>query len=308
MTGRSLDRVALAISSFRSDEAVLRLLETAFSDPSPRFGAVIVVDSLGSGRIGDVARERGWPVRYESADRNLGSAGNLALRLRLAARTGLDWCLALNHDAMLDAERTERLLACGSRGDKVGAVYPQLRFTSVGEAGRFDRPRRGFTLFGLTDAVPATGNPIAVRWGSSNGALYRLDAVRTLPSLWDELWMGYEDLALGWELHRAGWAQRLCSGVVVDDNYEFRPLGKGALTLHSADKPVWYSYYQARNPLLIARRTGWGPFGRLQLLRRLAADLGLVVLVKGDKRRRLSLLWRGLVDGWNRRGGKGSVP
>ena len=66
----------------------------------------------------------------------------------------------------------------GLAGERIGAVYPQLRFTSAGEHGRFDRPRTHFTLFGLTDASPASGAAVAVRWGSSNGALYALDAVR----------------------------------------------------------------------------------------------------------------------------------
>ena len=37
-------------------------------------------------------------------------------------------------------------------------------------------------------------------------------------SAWPELWMGYEDLAIGWELHQRGRTQLLCRDVKVEDN------------------------------------------------------------------------------------------
>lgn len=305
MSHASLARTVLAISSYRSDKAVLTLLAQAFADGGTPFGAVIVVDSLGSGRIGEEASARGWPIRYENADINLGSAGNLARRLQLAAATGLDWCLALNHDATLDVAKAEKLLACGSGTAKVGAVYPQLHLIGT---DRYDRPRRDFTLFGLTDASPLGDRTLDVAWGSSNGALYALPAIRRLPDLWSSLWMGYEDLALGFELQRAGWRQLLCGAVTSDDNYEFAAHGAGALTVRVADKAAWYSYYQARNPLLIAKRSGWRALGRVQLMVRYLADLALIALVKTDKRLRFRLWLAGVRDGLAGKGDKSPVP
>ena len=93
---------------------------------------MIVVDSLGSGAVAKLAEDQGWPVHYINADKNLGSAGNLDLRLRTAADLGLEWCLALNHDAELDVSKAQKLLEHGRSRPKVGAVYPQLIFTAAG--------------------------------------------------------------------------------------------------------------------------------------------------------------------------------
>lgn len=305
ITETSLARVALAISAFRSDAAVLELLQRAFAPGSPRFGAIIVVDSLGSGAIANVIAERGWPVRYVNADRNLGSAGNLDLRLRLAAESGLDWCLALNHDGELDSHKAIALVACGTAHDKVGAVYPQLRLTSAG--GRFDRPRRDFGALSILQDTKASTTPIPVKWSTSNGALYRLDAIRDGVSAWPQLWMGYEDLALGWELHRRGWKQLISPAVTVDDNYEFRAFHIAGRTVHIADKPAWYSYYQLRNLALIARNTGGDAVSWFALAKRASIDFALLA-VRSDRLRRARLLLKGLVDGLRGRSGKGPVP
>jgi GT2 family glycosyltransferase len=122
-------RVCLAISSFRNDESVERLLSSA-STPRARgcFERVIVVDSLGTGRIEALLRSRDWShVTYESASTNLGSAGNLARRLVLAAQTGCDYVFALNHDGELDLDIVDKLVEFAEKTPRVGAVYP-LRY------------------------------------------------------------------------------------------------------------------------------------------------------------------------------------
>lgn len=91
--------VAVAISAFRSDAAVISLLESIFANPHSDVGPVIVVDSLGSGRIAEIAQKNNWQIQYNNSPVNLGSAGNLAARLELSAKTGAAWCLCLNHDA-----------------------------------------------------------------------------------------------------------------------------------------------------------------------------------------------------------------
>ncbi len=108
--------VALAISAFKSDSQVLNLLTRAFAAEQPQFGAVIVVDSLGSGRIERAVEENGWAVRYINSPTNLGSAGNLDLRLRTAAETGLKWCLAVNHDGEVTPAKAAKLVAHASSG------------------------------------------------------------------------------------------------------------------------------------------------------------------------------------------------
>ena len=127
-----LASVALAISAFRSDEQVVRVLRAAFGPGKPRFGSVIVVDSLGSGAIAETAKHEGWPIRYINSETNLGSSGNLDLRLRTAAELGFEWCLALNHDGEVDPEKVRKLVEHGRSGPRVGAVYPQMLFPRAG--------------------------------------------------------------------------------------------------------------------------------------------------------------------------------
>ena len=299
--------VALAISAFRSDGPVLRLLRAAFAPDQPRFGAVIVVDSLGSGAIEETAGREGWPIRYVNSESNLGSAGNLDLRLRTAAGLGLEWCLALNHDGELDPGKVLRLVAHGRSRPKVGAVYPQMLFSRAG--GRPDSPRRSFAPYTLIAQRPEpSGGCVEVVWSSSNGALYNLDPIREGVGAWPELWMGYEDLAIGWELQRRGWSQLLCTDVTVSDDYEFRPVRVFGRTLHLAEKPSWYSYYQSRNLLLIGRRTKRSAIGAFSIVVRTLVDFGTILLFRDAKRERLRLMTRGLKDGMRNLTGKGPVP
>jgi len=305
-----LARVALAISAFRSDDAVIALLERAFAPGVPRFGAVIVVDSLGTGNIARVAQEQGWPLRYENAPRNLGSAGNLDLRLRTAAELECDWCFAVNHDGEVDAGQVSRLVEHGASRPRVGAVYPQLVYSHA--AGRPDRPRRSFTTYGVIGDEPpegtTAGDCIDVAWSSSNCALYRLDAIREGLDTWPQLWMGFEDLAIGWELKRGGWLQLLCTDVQVVDHYEFTAVRVLGREVQIASKPSWYAYYHWRNLLMVAR----GTHGEAMSLGRLAAraivDVGLIVLFRDKKLERLRLLFQGLFDGLRGQSGKGPVP
>lgn len=306
LTSLQLDHVALAISAFRSDEAVIALLRSAFGPATAQFGTVIVVDSLGSGEIAKAIAANGWKVDYYDSEVNLGSAGNLALRFRKAAATGLDWCLALNHDAELDPIKAARLVDVGQSRERVGAVYPQLRFTSARD--RLDRPRGGFGTVGLLqNEESADSGPVAVSWSSSNGSLYRLDPIRDGLDTWPDLWMGYEDLAIGWEYRRRGWAQLMCPSVVVDDNYEFQALRLPWRTIHIADKPAWYAYYQSRNLVLIARKSKGQAVSWWSLAVRLALDNALLI-VRDQRMIRARLLWRGLFDGLRGRTGKGPVP
>jgi GT2 family glycosyltransferase len=301
----SLERVALAISAFHSDDAVIRLLGKVFTGDHPRFGAVIVVDSLGRGQIHDAAKSNRWDVHYINADRNLGSAGNLDLRLKTAAELGLDWCFAVNHDGEVDADKVLELVRLGLSRPKVGAVYPQLVFSHAG--GRLDSPRRSFSTFGLLDGQRETG-ATEVAWSSSNCALYNLDAIRGGVGAWPQLWMGYEDLAIGWELQRRGWIQLLSHDVKVIDSYEFRPVRFLGREAHIASKPSWYSYYQLRNLWLIASESGGCAVTKASVLRRLAVDVALILLYRDRKGERLWLLLKGLRDGMRRVSGKGPVP
>jgi GT2 family glycosyltransferase len=301
--GDPLRRVVLAISAFRSDEQILRLLRTVFEQGGYRLARVIVVDSLGSGVLAEAIEREGWPVRYVNASTNLGSAGNLSLRLRLAAEEDADWCFAINHDGMYDADLIGRLAAKGAGGERIGAVYPKRIWIDRGDTwldphvSVFHMPRfRG-------RGAEVRDVPQEVAWDSSNGALYALAPIRQGVAVWADLWMGWEDLAYGWSLNNAGWRQLFCADAEYRDDYEYQPVRLFGREYFIARKPAWYAYYLIRNIVLIVRRTKPGWPGWSFLLKRLSREFAFTILFREQKVERLKLLTKGLIHGLRGRTG-----
>ena len=302
-----LGRVVLAIATFQANDSVIRLLDEVFGSGDSPFGSVIVVDSLGTPQLFDEIRRRGWRVEYENSPLNLGSAGNLARRLELAAACDADWCYALNHDGHVDLDAIRELVRTANGYDRVGAVYP-TRY----------RPNRGGTWeAGQRTMLPLPSVPLKDRpegkgdeltWSSSNGALYNLAPIRSGLRVWWDLWMGWEDLGYGWLLHRNGWRQLRSANADFIDNYEYRGVRLPGYTLWITEKPPWYSYYQFRNLILICRRTGRGFVGYVGISLRIFQELVLTTIFRGDRMYRYGLLWRGIRDGIRDRAGRGPVP
>ena len=120
--------------------------------------------------------------------------------------------------------------------------------------------------------------------------------------------MGYEDLAIAWELKCHGWTRLLCSDVELADDYEFRSVRMFGRDVHLADKPSWYMYYHSRNLLLIAKGTRRRAIGYLGIAIRIMVDIILILLCRDNKRDRLYLLFKGISDGIRGISGKGLVP
>lgn len=286
-------RVCLAISSFRNDASVIRLLlQPAVLE---LFEHVFVVDSLGMGEIERVLVEHGLEnrVTYHSSPENLGSAGNLALRLQLAADAGFDFAYALNHDGEVKEQAIRKLIEFAATRPRLGAAYP-LRFLS--HRGLYD-------LTGTSNAPrPLKGSPhpprepeVPVSWSSSNGALYGLEPVRAGLRPWADLWMGWEDMGYGWLLKRNGYEQYIVTAAEVCDDYEYAKASIRGMQI--CEKPAWYAYYQARNLVLITRRNRRSPANYAIVAGRLAQEFVLTTLFRPNKRKRYGLLARGLRDG-----------
>jgi GT2 family glycosyltransferase len=302
------DDVVVAVSAFRSDEAVVRLLTALHASAAPPFGRVLVVDSLPSGDLEATIRDRGWKnVRYHAYDRNLGSAGNLAERLRrAAAETEASYVYALNHDAPYEESTLRALLAQAVTVPRLGAAYPLRR--RRGRAGWDVTGRREFPLRAVTAPARPEGPAFDVWWGSSNGTLYALGPVRAglLPPA--DFWMGWEDLAYGWMLADAGYRQVCVTAAVFDDPMEYatRSIGGRAVTL--TDKPPWYAYYFARNLLLASRDTHRPLRVRAEVAARISAEVLVSATLRSRRRERLRLLAAGVRDGLTGRHGKYRVP
>lgn len=298
--------VCLAVSSFRNDREVAALLEEVRSPEYP-FSQVIVVDSLGTGAIPRLIAERGWDnVTYRSYDFNLGSAGNLCERLRLAARTEADYVLAVNHDGLIDPKVVATLLRSASGLDRVGALYP-LRYVSA--RGQFDLTgQQALPLPARLVSRPPAAELVEVHWSSSNGALYSLTPTRRGVRPWAGVWHGWEDLEYGWALGRHGYRQFIVTGAVVADNYEHVERRAGGKRLFVTDKPAWLAYYQVRNLILATRRhrASWPYYG--VVAGRVLLECGLTAVFRSDKARRYRFVLQGVIDGLRNKGGKGRWP
>jgi len=306
----ALAKVVLAIAAFRSDAAVIALLQQVFAAPDRDFAAVVVVDSLGSGAIARAIADAGWPVRYDDASHNLGSAGNLSRRLEFAAETQAAWCFTLNADGLFDRALIADLVGTGDAGgERVGAVYPQRRYTRRGNAVIAPMTSISATPRFETHAPPdAPDAPDATAWDSSNGALYALAPVRAGLRPPADFWMGWEDLAYGWLLTQHGWTQLRSATATLADDYEYREVALFGRRLFITDKPAWYAYYVIRNLVLFSRRSRMGAAGARMVATRLGREVLLTVLYRTSKWQRLRLLAAGFVAGLRGRTGKARVP
>lgn len=303
-------RTCVAISAFRSDGAVSQLLGLAALVAAPPWEKIFVVDSLGSGALQDLINREGWGdrVAYHTFPTNLGSAGNLAKRLELAAAEGFDVAYTVNHDGVIDPEAVRELVnfAEARSLDRLGAVYPLRRH--LRQNGKYDLTGtyRVPVPFRGTDRRPEVD--FKVHWASSNGALYVLDRVREGLSPFADFWLGWEDLAYGWLLEDRGFEQWVDVKAVFEDDYEYRVRGQGSLAFAYTEKPYWYTYYQVRNLLLATQRTRAGALTRGVVAGRIASELCLTMLLRDRKLDRTRLLAQGLIDGLRGRAGKGALP
>lgn len=291
------ENVAVAVSAFRSDAAVVALLEAIFSDPHPEVGVVLVVDSLGTGAIARSIDANAWPVLYENSSSNLGSAGNLARRMALARNSGASWCLCLNHDANWSAERLTAMLAVARSEERVGAVYPVLDHSP--RQPPWEDGRRNFEP-SVRERLPArpTGTESReVLWSSSNGALYATAPLKEGLRPLAELWMGYEDLAYGIALSLRGWKQLMCREAVLANIFDYRSERLFGRVVHVPDKPAWYAYYDLRNLLLIRRRYGRAGVGLGSVFMKFIRSGLRILFLENCKVDRLSCLLKGGVAG-----------
>lgn len=300
--------VAIAISAFRSDEAVISLLRAIFSDPHPEVGPVIVVDSMGTGDIAATAEARGWPLQYENAKTNLGSAGNLARRMEIASELDADWCLCLNHDANWNAKRLSAMLAVGRSRSRVGAVYPVLdhspRKPRWEDGRRHFRPSAGNRLH----QIPNNEEAAEVLWSSSNSALYSLEPLSENISVMSDLWLGYEDLAYGIALHRGCWLQLSCRSAQLSKVFDYTPRTIFGRKVYIPDKPAWYSYYNIRNLILIWRTYGSNYLPFRVILSKFFHSIIKIIVFEDEKAKRLLSLFAGFRDGIFGLKGKGVDP
>jgi GT2 family glycosyltransferase len=244
-------KIGVSISNYKNDQSVLMLVDKILREKWPIF-EMIIVDSLGSTSIPEAISKNSWNnVHYFNFETNLGSAGNLHHRMRIASERGWSFALALNHDALLSRDTLNALIK-HIHIDKIGALYPLKFFPTKNEYDISGTREVGpWRALGLKKP-PENNQLIEAIWSSSNGALYS-----TLPfkeGLYPrpELWMGWEDYLYGIELQSKNYKQYLVPDALTEDNYEFETRSIAGSKMMVSNKPTWYQYYRIRNLCLIA--------------------------------------------------------
>jgi hypothetical protein len=120
--------------------------------------------------------------------------------------------------------------------------------------------------------------------------------------------MGYEDMAIGWNLHSQGWKQLLCPDVKLVDNYEYHPVSLFGRKVYLARKPSWYTYYHVRNLILIAKKSRGMAATIPATMLRVVIDFFLILGFRDQKLLRLKLTFLGLLAGFRGQTGKGPLP
>ena len=243
-------KIVVAISSFRSDSEAIRLVSELYSGDY-EFSNVVVVCSAGGHDLAKIVNSKGYRnCQVSPFDNNLGSAGNLYERFKLANELGGDFMLALNHDAQISPQMFRTMVDTAENCDsQIGALYP-LRYKS----GKQQYDLTGTRMFPfrfLGAAEVPSGALIDVSWSSSNGALYALAPFRAGVSPDISLWMGWEDYLYGLQLRDAGYRQCIVTSAHAVDGYEYKVVKKIGMKVTISDKPLWYTYYGPRNMVLI---------------------------------------------------------
>jgi hypothetical protein len=297
--------LVLAVASYGGDPEVLRVMAEVHRPKfAGMFTAMAVVDS---GPPSTCSRlriylERQYPnVEYHHYTRNLGSAGNLVERIRWAQATGGQFLLAVNADGHVDADNVHRMLSFVAARPPA-AIFPTYVMPGALIDGSGRRPIP--VLPSRRSVKQVRGRRVQpVSWGSSNGAIYRLDAMTSVDlDRLASLWYGWEDLALGLALREANERQFRCLNAQQPSPNDLRPLAWGSAMV--SDKPPWTTYYTVRNLTLIAR---WYPRYVPLVALRVVREF-IMIAIRPDRRERLRTGVLGLRDGLRGRTGHRVSP
>lgn len=280
-----MNKIILAISVFRSDEKVINLLTSVFIGNESPYLDVIIVDSQPTGLLEQYIADKKLKLKYITSDNNLGSAGNLQSRLEEASKNSdADWCFCLNHDAYYTKEFAKSFLEEANKlTGKIGAVFPTRSYDN----GRI---------------IDSKQSNRELTWSSSNGCLYSLKPIRDGLRPAAELWMGWEDYFYCITLCDNGYRNFLVNSLPFIDSYEYQQKNILGLQFKLNNKPPWYDYYSIRNLIYIYKvRTVDKLF--LSLFFKVVVNSLILSLLKSNKFKRISLFYKGIVDGINDRMG-----
>jgi GT2 family glycosyltransferase len=213
--------VSAVIVSWNTRELLRACLESFRDDVDSGRAEVCVVDNASADGSADmVADEFGWVDLLACEDNaGFGTAVN-----RGAARGRGRWVGVGNADIALTPGALETMLAAGAADPGAGAIAPRLVLPDGStQHSVFAFPTIPFTLganLGVARVSKAWGDRHGiigawdsdrarrVPWAIAAFLLVRRDAWEQVGGFDEHQWMYAEDLDLGWQLHRAGFATR----------------------------------------------------------------------------------------------------
>jgi N-acetylglucosaminyl-diphospho-decaprenol L-rhamnosyltransferase len=220
--------VVVAVVSWNTRELLDRCLTSLRPAAEAGLATTWVVDNASTDGSPEMVRERHPWVELVASEENLGYGRAVNL---VAERTDSEWLVISNADVELAEDALERLLAAAAADPGAGVLAPRLvlpdgttqhsvyPFPTVGvmlvsQFGPPVVPRRvgdHIAMLGLWDP----DRPRRVPWAVGAFLLVRRKAWEASGGFDPEQWMSAEDLELGWQMRKAGWATRYEPGAVV---------------------------------------------------------------------------------------------
>lgn len=228
---------AVTVTYRRPVELAATLAAVAAQDAAPDL--IVVVDNDPDMSARPVVPDG---AIYIAAGDNLGPAGGLPLGFHEAISHGADWVIIVDDDTPPGPGVFADLAKmAASAGDDVAAVG----FIGARYNRRTGQPKR----------IPNPRDTVEVDWiGGGQLPMYRTAALATV-EFDPGLFFGYEELALGLRLQRAGWR------LIVDaERWAASRTALGRDNTSRTELRVtvapWRQYYSARNLILIGRTVG----------------------------------------------------
>jgi GT2 family glycosyltransferase len=287
-------RVAVVFACYNRRETALecvRRLKAQIRPPE----RVIVADNASTDGSAEALRGLGWKtLEVLDIGDNLGNAGGVQAAMEHAFAEGMDAVWILDDDSWPRPDALEEMLRSPWRDDVV--LHPLQEDPAT---GRFTWPLQvvgedgSVTLAYSRSELP--GQPLVRSRGVWTGAMVPKRVRDAAGPVKGELFIRGEDEEYPWRMEKAGFATYAVTAAVMDhpgpsDLVEWRFLGRRLfLERGLAD---WKLHYKVRNMVWLKRHQAGAASA-------LAMALAYAVCVaKVDSPRRLPLVWRAFLDGW----------
>ena len=287
-------RVAAVFACYNRRDTALECVRRLRGQTRP-LDRVIVADNASTDGSGDALRAVGWAtLEVLDIGDNLGNAGGIQAAMEHAFAQGMDAVWILDDDSWPRPDALEEMLRSPWRDDVV--IHPLQEDPAT---GRFTWPLQVMADDGSVTLVHSRkelpGRPLVRSRGVWTGALVPKKVRDGAGPVQGELFIRGEDEEYPWRIEQAGFATYAVPAAVMDhpgpaDLVEWRFLGRRLfLERGLAD---WKLHYKVRNMVWLKRRQG-GAAAALAMAMAYA-----VCVAKVDGPRRLPLVWRAFLDGW----------